>query len=90
MANTDSKYYPSRSDYQSHQQWQDMVNLHTQVYGLQDAAKTPAPAPTQAKEPPAPQGPTNSTVVGLPVSGSPTANGQKLTWNSTTNQLEWT
>ena len=31
----------------------------------------------------------NSQICGLNVSGSPTANGQKLTWNAATGQLEW-
>ena len=86
------RYYPVVSDFPSHEQWNAHVQTLNQIYSLHDrmdAMEAKGKAGTQEKPPEFPNGASNTKIAGLNVAGSPTANAQKLTYNSKTGQLEW-
>lgn len=94
MAN--NRWYPSPSESGSHDAW----NIHTQilnhVYATQDRldklgaqAKGEAAAPSAAPPATSPGSPSHTQIAGLTVAGTVPQNGQKLTYNASTGQIEW-
>jgi hypothetical protein len=87
MANK-QRYYPQVKDVESanvaiHQ-------LHDHVYDLRSQLdEHKATIDKMQKEKATLNSGVNTQIGGLNVSGSPTANGQKLVWNAGTGQLEW-
>lgn len=98
-ASTPTRFYPQRKDFASHQQWDALRRAWDEIYKLQDAmtdqvrrheARMPrGGAAAKGTNPNALGSGLNTQVAGMNVSGSPTANGQTLKWNSATGQLEW-
>jgi hypothetical protein len=72
-------------------------NVHKQVldlvYGLQDKLDAQAKGGAAATSPASPAAgagsPSHTKIAGLTVIGTQPKNGQKLTYNSSTGQIEW-
>ena len=90
MAKDDIKtrYFPNEKDFSSFEQFDAHRQTLTQQYALEDRVSALEKPPSADGKAVASSSPT-STISGLQVSGSPTANGQSLKWNASTGQIEW-
>ena len=87
------RWYPKREHFQSHEQWNAHREAFNKIYQLQDQldrrhkeldGKISSLGKAQM-----PNGPSNTKIQGLNVGGTPPQNGQKLTYNAATGQIEW-
>lgn len=86
QANVD-RWYPHFDDHPTREAFRVAFD---HIYALHDKmqAETAGGSEKATKEPD-PGGPSTTKIGGLYVTATPPANGQKLTYNSATGQIEW-
>jgi hypothetical protein len=89
-------YFPPREHFPTEDQWNAHVNTLKQLYAIRDLTqqhmkdiKALTSNIRQIQQQPAPGGPGNTLIGGLALTPSQPTNGQKLTFNSKTGQIEW-
>jgi len=93
---SEQRWYPTVEEAGGHAQHNVHKQVLDKVYGLTDrldkldaqhpgATAKPSPAPPAS----GPGSPSHTKIAGLNVIGTPPQNGQKLTFNSSTGQIEW-
>lgn len=94
QSTTSVRWYPSRGDFKTEAEFNAHRQAFDRIYALEDrlsriagvsgaeGGKGSFPANSLGS-------PLNSQVSGLNISGSPTADGQKLTWDAASGQLVW-
>lgn len=87
-----TRFYPNRSDFDTHAQWDAHRQLYDTVYAMQDEQEAGKKAMQSKSEVPAAKFPNqanNTLISGLPVNGNQPQHGQTLKWNANTGQIEW-
>jgi ABC-type Fe3+-citrate transport system substrate-binding protein len=89
------RYYPPRSDFQTHEQWDAHIKTYQMVYDLQDQLAAAQKKLAQHEKDIAANASNIgrqavvSNINGISISKQIAQNGQKLTYNSVTGQIEW-
>lgn len=86
------RWYPHFDDHATHEAFRvafdHLYALHDQVQAVHSQLKGTTPTGDGAK-PASAGGPSTTKIAGFRVHGVPPTNGQKLTFNSATQEIEW-
>lgn len=92
---SNDRFFPNRNDFKTHEQWDAHVQAYTHIYDLQDKM-TAALAQLEQHTKDIQLNTSNirlnravDNIHGLSIKNSIPTNGQKLTFNSVTGQVEW-
>ena len=92
----DNRWYPQREHFDTHEAWDAHIQTLKQVYKMQDQLAnhveqlkkiTSNIGQMQQQSPPG--GALNTVIGGFALRPSNPTNGQRLTFNATTQQIEW-